>query len=83
VARSLFVSLLVTTVPSGGMTLQLLKRANPNPKLGGRLHGDSLDGRSLKGWSPDKDPLRRPPPNPHVGLYGWATPNPKMFIPSW
>jgi len=44
---------------------------------GGQV-GDSL-GRS----SPRGDAPRRPPFNPHVGSYGWPTPEPCMFIPPW
>ncbi len=44
----------------------------------GRQLGDSLGG-NIHG----RDPLEEPPFNPPIGSFGWPTPNPCMFTPSW
>jgi hypothetical protein len=36
-----------------------------------------------RGGSFDQSPHRGPRPNPPVGLYGWPSPDLRMFMPPW
>jgi hypothetical protein len=56
---------------------RVFKSFTHQPPNGGQ-HKDSPRGSSYRGY-----PLEGPPFNPHVGSFGWLTPNPHMFIPPW
>jgi len=59
------------------------KRVISYPKLGKEPPRGSFSKGSPWGGSFDRNPLGRPPPDPHVGLYGWSTPDPRIFMPPW
>jgi hypothetical protein len=70
-------------VVGGVMPFQPPRRANSHPQLGGAPPKDSPHGGLLGGGSPNQYPPRGSPLNPHVGLYGWSTLDPRMFMPLW
>ncbi len=83
---SLLVNLPVTSglcVYGGGIPLQPPKKVNPHPQSSARPLGDSFDRGLHRGGSFDQSPHRGPRPNPPVGLYGWPSPDLRMFMPPW
>jgi hypothetical protein len=57
-------------------------KVNSYPLRGGEPFGGSPNGGSPRGGSLDRNPHGLPS-NPHVGFYGWQTPNPRIFMPLW
>ncbi len=40
-------------------------------------------GKLRRRRSLDRNPLRGPPPHPHVRFYEWLALDPRMFMPPW
>ncbi len=57
-------------------------RVNSYPLPGGKQLGGSPNGGSPRGGSLDRNPHGLPP-NPHVGYYGWQTPDPCHHGTNW
>jgi hypothetical protein len=76
---TLHVNIHVTTkqlVYSNNVSFHQPIRVNPHSQLSGKRPRDSPQGGSHN-WNP----LGRPPLDPHVRLYKWSAPNPRMFMP--
>jgi len=71
-----WVTTLVPTIVQVSL-LGHVPRGSAHLRNGGQL-GDSHGESSFRG-----DSFKGPPFNPHVGSFGWPTPNPCMFIPLW
>jgi len=63
--------------------IQQPRRVNPHPQPNGKPSRGLLNGGPPKGGSLYRNSPGGPPLDPHVGFYGWLTPNPRIFMSPW